>query len=188
MDPVETHLARVLAAIRPVEPVRLGLEAAEGTVLAADAGAVTPLPSFDNSSMDGYAVHTADIAAATADAPVILPVTDQVPAGDTRAVTGRVTGASVVAAATSAACTAYPSMDELSKDGRGVTAAASAASTLPSAASRPSWAGSTGRIAASTRARWASTGSMSVTAGRPGTSAATAGTRRPRPAVPARTG
>ena len=81
MDPVETHLARVLAAIRPVEPVRLGLEAAEGTVLAADAGAVTPLPSFDNSSMDGYAVHAADIAAATAEAPVILPVTDQVPAG-----------------------------------------------------------------------------------------------------------
>ena len=87
MDPVETHLARVLAAIRPVEPVRLGLEAAEGTVLAADAGAVTPLPSFDNSSMDGYAVHTADIAAATAEAPVILPVTDQVPAGDTRVMT-----------------------------------------------------------------------------------------------------
>ena len=87
MDPVETHLARVLAAIRPVEPVRLGLEAAEGTVLAADAGAVTPLPSFDNSSMDGYAVHAADIAAATAEAPVILPVTDQVPAGDTRVLT-----------------------------------------------------------------------------------------------------
>jgi molybdopterin molybdotransferase len=87
MDPVETHLARVLAAIRPVEPARLGLEAAEGTVLAADAAAVAPLPSFDNSSMDGYAVHAADLAAATAEAPVTLPVTDQVPAGDTRALT-----------------------------------------------------------------------------------------------------
>ena len=87
MDPVETHLARVLAAIRPVEPARLGLEAAEGTVLAADAAAMTPLPSFDNSSMDGYAVHAADIAAATAEAPVTLPVTDQIPAGDTRALT-----------------------------------------------------------------------------------------------------
>jgi len=87
MDPVEAHLARVLAAIRPVEPARLGLEAAEGTVLAADAAAATPLPSFDNSSMDGYAVHAADIAAATGQAPVTLPVTDQVPAGDTRAVT-----------------------------------------------------------------------------------------------------
>jgi molybdopterin molybdotransferase len=87
MDPVETHLARVLAAIRPVEPARLGLEAAEGAVLAADATATAPLPSFDNSSMDGYAVHAADLAAATAEAPVTLPVTDQVPAGDTRSLT-----------------------------------------------------------------------------------------------------
>ena len=87
MDPVETHLARVLAAIRPVEPARLGLEAAEGTVLAADAAATAPLPSFDNSSMDGYAVHAAGLASATAEAPVTLPVADQVPAGDTRALT-----------------------------------------------------------------------------------------------------
>jgi molybdopterin molybdotransferase len=87
MDPVEAHLARVLAAIRPIEPARLGLEAAEEAVLAADATAATPLPSFDNSSMDGYAVHASDIAAATDLASVTLPVTDQVPAGDTRAVT-----------------------------------------------------------------------------------------------------
>jgi molybdopterin molybdotransferase len=87
MDPVEAHLARVLAAIRPIGPARLGLEAAEGAVLAADARAAAPLPSFDNSSMDGYAVHASDVAAATEQAPVTLPVTDQVPAGDTRAVT-----------------------------------------------------------------------------------------------------
>jgi molybdopterin molybdotransferase len=49
--------------------------------------ATSPLPSFDNSSMDGYAVHASDVAAATGEAPVTLPVTDQVPAGDTRAVT-----------------------------------------------------------------------------------------------------
>jgi len=87
MDPVEAHLARVLAVIRPLAPARLGLEAAEGAVLAADAVAVAPLPPFDNSSMDGYAVHAADLAAAAEDAPVTLPVADQVPAGDTRAVT-----------------------------------------------------------------------------------------------------
>jgi molybdopterin molybdotransferase len=87
MDPVEAHLARVLAAIRPIEPGRLGLEAALGAVLAADAVAKAPLPSFDNSSMDGYAVHASDIAAASGDAPVTLPVADQVPAGDSRAVT-----------------------------------------------------------------------------------------------------
>ncbi len=87
MDPVEAHLARVLAAIRPIEPARLGLEAAEGTVLAADAVATGALPSFDNSSMDGYALHASDVAAATGEAPVTLPVTDQIPAGDTRTVT-----------------------------------------------------------------------------------------------------
>ena len=87
MHPVEAHRARVLAAIRPIEPAWLGLEAAEGAVLAADAVATVPLPSFDNSSMDGYAVHASDVAPATDEAPVTLPVADQVPAGDTRAVT-----------------------------------------------------------------------------------------------------
>ena len=87
MHPVEAHRARVLAAIRPIEPARLGLEAAEGAVLAADAVATVPLPSFDNSSMDGYAVHASDVAPATDEAPVILPVADEIPAGDTRAVT-----------------------------------------------------------------------------------------------------
>ena len=87
MDPVEAHVARVLAAIRPIEPGELRLEDAQGAVLAADAIATSPLPSFDNSSMDGYAVHASDIAAATSEAPVTLPVIDQIPAGDTRAVT-----------------------------------------------------------------------------------------------------
>jgi molybdopterin molybdotransferase len=49
--------------------------------------AAAALPPFDNSSMDGYAVHAADIAAAAEEAPVTLPVADQVPAGDTRTVT-----------------------------------------------------------------------------------------------------
>jgi molybdopterin molybdotransferase len=87
LDPVEAHLARVLAAIRPVEPAKLRLEEAERAVLAADAVASVPLPSFDNSSMDGYAVHAADLAAAAEEAPVTLPVADEIPAGDTRAVT-----------------------------------------------------------------------------------------------------
>jgi molybdopterin molybdotransferase len=87
MDPVETHLAEVLAAIRPVEPRLLPLEAAEGGVLAEAATAAGTLPPFDNSSMDGYAVHASDIAAAAGDAPVTLPVADQIPAGDSRVLT-----------------------------------------------------------------------------------------------------
>ena len=83
MLPVEDYLAEVLAIAHPIAPVMLGLEEAEGGVLAADATARCPLPSFDNSSMDGYAVQAADVAAATAAAPVILPVASQIPAGDT---------------------------------------------------------------------------------------------------------
>jgi molybdopterin molybdotransferase len=87
MDPVEIHLAEVLAAIRPLQPARLGLAEAEGAVLAEPATAAGSLPPFDNSAMDGYAVHASDVAAATADAPVTLPVADQIPAGDTRLLT-----------------------------------------------------------------------------------------------------
>ena len=87
MDSVETHLAEVLAAIRPLQPARLDLAAAEGAVLAEAATAAGPLPPFDNASMDGYAVHASDVAVASADAPVTLPLTDQIPAGDGRALT-----------------------------------------------------------------------------------------------------
>jgi len=83
MLPVEAYLAEVLAIAQPIAPVLLGLEEAEGGVLAADATARSPLPSFDNSSMDGYAVQAADVVAATAAAPVFLPVASQIPAGDT---------------------------------------------------------------------------------------------------------
>jgi molybdopterin molybdotransferase len=81
--PVEAHLADVLAAVRPMIPVRLGLEEAEGGVLTEDAVALCPLPPFDNSAMDGYAVRASDVAAA-AGVSVVLPVTGQIPAGDTR--------------------------------------------------------------------------------------------------------
>ena len=83
MQPVPAYLAEVLAAIRPLPPRELGLEEAEGGVLAQNVTAAWPLPSFDNSAMDGYAVHAADTAAATPDQPVTLPVRGEVPAGDT---------------------------------------------------------------------------------------------------------
>ena len=85
--PIEEHLGDILAATRPLTPARLGLEEAEGGVLAEDAAALRPLPSFDNSGMDGYAVHASDVAGAAPGAPVTLPVADEIPAGDTRTVT-----------------------------------------------------------------------------------------------------
>jgi molybdopterin molybdotransferase len=81
--PVEEHLADVLAAIRPADPVWVPLVHADGSVLAEDVTSRTPLPSFDNSAMDGYAVRAADLAGATADTPVALPVRGEIAAGDT---------------------------------------------------------------------------------------------------------
>jgi len=83
MTSVDSHLAEVLAAIQPLTPVMLGLAEAEGGVLAEDITATTPLPSFDNSAMDGYAVQARDLDRATEAAPVTLPVTGEIPAGDT---------------------------------------------------------------------------------------------------------
>jgi len=74
METVDAYLAEILAAIRPLAPRELSLEDADGGVLAEDITAQWPLPPFDNSGMDGYAVRAADTAAATADAPVTLPV------------------------------------------------------------------------------------------------------------------
>jgi molybdopterin molybdotransferase len=81
--PVEEHLADVLAAIRPADPVWVPLVHADGSVLAEDVTSRTPLPSFDNSAMDGYAVRAADLAGATAGTPVALPVRGEIAAGDT---------------------------------------------------------------------------------------------------------
>ena len=83
MVSVEGHLAEILATIRPLPPVMLGLAEAEGGVLAEDVTAGTPLPSFDNSAMDGYAVRARDIEGASEAAPVTLPVTAEIAAGDT---------------------------------------------------------------------------------------------------------
>jgi len=57
--------------------------AALGLVLAEDVVAPLSLPGFDNSAMDGYAVIVDDIATASKDTPVRLPVTEDIPAGRT---------------------------------------------------------------------------------------------------------
>ena len=56
----------------------LGLAAAEDVVSPID------LPSFDNSAMDGYAVRQADVATASEESPVHLPVVGEIGAGQAR--------------------------------------------------------------------------------------------------------
>ncbi|HEX9041322.1 MAG TPA: gephyrin-like molybdotransferase Glp [Trebonia sp.] len=82
---VEAYQSVILAAITPLAPARLELADAEGCVLAEDVTAAVALPSFDNSSMDGYAVRAADVAGAARQAPAVLPVTGEIAAGDTGA-------------------------------------------------------------------------------------------------------
>jgi molybdopterin molybdotransferase len=83
MRSVEEH-QRVVADLIAARPaITAGLADAEGLVLAQDVVAKVPLPVFDNSAMDGYAVLAEDVASATAEQPVKLPVAEDIPAGRT---------------------------------------------------------------------------------------------------------
>jgi molybdopterin molybdotransferase len=84
----QQHVAALLAARHGADHGAHGwpsetvpLEQARDRVLAEAVAAPEPLPSFDNSAMDGYAVRAAEVAGATADSPVRLPVGDDIPAG-----------------------------------------------------------------------------------------------------------
>jgi molybdopterin molybdotransferase len=65
-------------------PLEVDLETALGTTLAEEIASPVPLPPFDNSAMDGYAVRAADIEGASEETPLSLPVLDDVAAGDGR--------------------------------------------------------------------------------------------------------
>ncbi|MFB4272988.1 gephyrin-like molybdotransferase Glp [Nonomuraea sp. GTA35] len=77
MKSVDAHLAEILATVRPLAPLELELEQTLGTTLAEDVSSPVPLPPFDNSAMDGYAVRVEDLS----EIPATLPVIDDVAAG-----------------------------------------------------------------------------------------------------------
>jgi molybdopterin molybdotransferase len=84
MISLDQHLERCLAGVRRLDPVETDLLAAQGAVLAEDVVSPLDLPGFDNSAMDGYAVIVDDVASATGQTPVVLPVVQDIPAGSTR--------------------------------------------------------------------------------------------------------
>ena len=81
MITVEEHLAAILAAVRPLDEVAVGLVDALGSTLREPVHAAVDLPLFDNSAMDGFAVRFADVATASAASPVELRVVADLPAG-----------------------------------------------------------------------------------------------------------
>jgi molybdopterin molybdotransferase len=75
--PVADALERILSGVMPLEPKQVGLRFAHSRTLAHALTASLTNPPFDASSMDGYAVRTAD----TAKPPVKLSVTGEAAAG-----------------------------------------------------------------------------------------------------------
>ncbi len=73
--------ARVLESLGPLPAAERPLEQCAGRAVRRALVAPHALPPFRNSAMDGWAVHAADLAGATAAAPVTLPVTGVIAAG-----------------------------------------------------------------------------------------------------------
>ncbi|MDP3969127.1 MAG: molybdopterin molybdotransferase MoeA [Nocardioides sp.] len=80
---VDDHLERILSQIDPLTPYEQQLLDAMGQPVCEDITAPMPLPAFDNSGMDGYAVCFADVVTASRDHPVHLPVVGEIAAGQT---------------------------------------------------------------------------------------------------------
>jgi molybdopterin molybdotransferase len=83
MRSVEEHQRVVAALITRRPPLNVPIADTLGLVLADEVVAPLSLPGFDNSAMDGYAVVADDVAAATPQQPVLLPVAEDIPAGRT---------------------------------------------------------------------------------------------------------
>jgi molybdopterin molybdotransferase len=73
--------ARVLAAVRPLPSELVALEDCNGRALREPLVAPHALPPFRNTAMDGFAVRSADLAAASEHRPVPLRVVEVLPAG-----------------------------------------------------------------------------------------------------------
>ncbi|MFW6772715.1 gephyrin-like molybdotransferase Glp [Nocardioides sp. CPCC 205120] len=78
---VPEFFERVMAGVRPLEPMTHSLQEASGLACAEDVAAGVSLPSFDNAAMDGYAVVSSDVATASEHQPVTLPVVGEIGAG-----------------------------------------------------------------------------------------------------------
>lgn len=83
MKNVDDYLGELLAQQPHLPPHTVGLADALGAISAQPVRAQHPIPLFDNSAMDGYAVHAQDVQTASPSSPVELPVTADIPAGAT---------------------------------------------------------------------------------------------------------
>ena len=87
---LEDHRDYLLSCLEPLPAFSQHVLDALGLSLCEDVYSAVSMPRFDNSAMDGYAVRAVDVAGASADAPVSLPVVGEVAAGRCRERGGRV--------------------------------------------------------------------------------------------------
>ncbi|MDQ3629635.1 MAG: molybdopterin molybdotransferase MoeA [Actinomycetota bacterium] len=81
---VEEHLRRILDAVGPLASYDQPLLESVGLPICEDVVSAVDLPRFDNSAMDGYAVSAQDVADASPDRPVQLPVVGESAAGSSK--------------------------------------------------------------------------------------------------------
>lgn len=79
---VNTAKSKILAALQALPAETVSLAEALDRVVAADIVSPLDLPPFDNSAMDGYAIHFEDSAGASQEQPVRLKVSMDIRAGD----------------------------------------------------------------------------------------------------------
>jgi len=84
LSTVDEQVDRIVSALEPLPPYDQPLLEALGLPVCETITAPMDLPSFDNSAMDGYAVYFQDVATASPDHPVHLPVVGEMAAGQTR--------------------------------------------------------------------------------------------------------
>ncbi len=73
---------RLFDQFDPLDIVEINLADAAGRILAEPVLASIPLPPFDNSAMDGFAVRAEDISQAQTNTPIELKVIGDIPAGE----------------------------------------------------------------------------------------------------------
>ncbi len=78
---VDIALDRILGDMNRLPVQETTLDGAYGRTLAEDIVARHDIPSFANSSMDGFAVRSDDVASATPESPIALTVSMDIPAG-----------------------------------------------------------------------------------------------------------
>jgi molybdopterin molybdotransferase len=84
LSTVDEHVERIVGSLEPLHPYDQPLLEALGLPVCENITAPMDLPSFDNSAMDGYAVYFDDVATASQDHPVHLPVVGEMAAGQTK--------------------------------------------------------------------------------------------------------